>query len=264
MKIKKLIASVICIVLVSVFIVGCGSASYDIIEENGAMYLELHNVKSSSQGDVATGLLFESVAELQERVMSSDLSEQELGHIKSFFSKSKDGKIIVPNMNVLQEPSIPQGLFVKERVEWRGQSFDVSLDADKTFSDSFYGFFTYGTKTVYNNYKESAIATDGHFIHSVENMEERNAKATIFSTGISKLKHVEYTIKDGDTTLDVVECYRLQTANGYECSDTIPYRVYIFGVTGVHYYYFSLSDLGFRPSVEWLSSFGVKDVTASD
>lgn len=264
MKIKKLMFFAICVVLVCVFIVGCGSASYDVVEEGGAMYLDLHNVRSSSTGDVATGLPFESVAELQERVLFNKLSEEELCHISTYFSKSKNGKIAVLNMNSLQEPVLPQGLTIKNNVEWRGQYIDISLDADETYSDSFYGHYVYCTKTVYDNFRKTALDIQDHFVYSVENIEDRNAKVTVFSTGTTTLKDVEYTIKYSDTTLNIVERYRLQTTSDLECSDTIPYRVYVFGVTGEHYYYYSFNYLGIRPSVEWLLSLGVRDVGATE
>lgn len=261
MKIIRLIALILCIVVAASVLFGC-AASYEIATENGAMYLELHHVgrPDRSVGAVILGLGFESVEELCERVTSYALTEQELDYINDSFGKDEDGRVPILNMDTLQRPSVPGDMIAQESLKWYGDFYELRLDTDESYPTEASGAFTYCSKSEWETRKKWAYSIgEDTFKPSYEFTDGK--KIVKYSAGQSTFMQIEYTLKDGDTTRYILEEYRLKTTGDSPCSDTIPYQVHIFGVTGDHYYIYSFDDLGVHPSVEWLSSFGVKDVT---
>ena len=97
----------------------------------------------------------------------------------------------------------------------------------------------------------------------IETVETKERDATIYlhTTSAGKFKRVEYTIVTAEGKIFVAENYRLETIHATDpVSDVIPYVIELHGDFGDRYFNCTMFNFTERPSVEWLSSFGLTEV----
>jgi hypothetical protein len=97
----------------------------------------------------------------------------------------------------------------------------------------------------------------------VEEIKDRNATEYRYTTDTAKLKTLSYTIKTDDVELIVDETYVLAYFPGgdlFTPSETLPLDIRIYGKDSNGFFEVYFNKLAERPSVEWLSSFGLIEV----
>lgn len=97
---------------------------YSITEEGGSYYLNFSdgNEPPEEYSSQIAGLLFDSLAEMQDAFINKKLTESQINQIKDKFSKDSQGRIQICDMNRLKQPALPSDLETG-MVELTGQSY---------------------------------------------------------------------------------------------------------------------------------------------
>lgn len=99
---------------------------------------------------------------------------------------------------------------------------------------------------------------------SQEEEPERDAIVYHYWTGVATQKKIHYKIVDGSKTIYIQEEYNLSVHDNITpISETVPYGINFWGMDNGAYFYGVILDSMERPSVEWLSSFGLEPYISS-
>lgn len=239
------------------------SRDYDIINKGGKCYISFRPVEEteaeSNKGDayvsaVIIGPTFSSVVEMKNDIENNNLSEQELYTIRTHYAK--DGLWEICDLDNLYDARLPGETSIKQ-IALRGKSYSFTLenyiaascfincldeaDYNKAFEEEYLGF---------PNEHEEVIWE--------EQTEDRNATIKYFRTEAGVFKRLEYTLQQDGRMLYVIEEYILSFYTGSKpTSDTIPRTVTVYGEENGGYYKVWVLEPVERPSVEWITSFGL-------
>ena len=91
-----------------------------------------------------------------------------------------------------------------------------------------------------------------------EKSHDPDGTQIFFKAGEGDAKVVKYEIREENRTVYVAELYSLTSYSGtLETSSTVPSRIYMFTEEHGALVHITIHNPTERPSVEWLSSFGV-------
>jgi hypothetical protein len=263
-------------VLVLTILLGCSvektpiskcDLPYEIIKENGISYLDLDDNSSETKiedtaGDAAGSFVgysisFESPGELINDIKLGNFTEDELEALNHFPTDAL-GRVQVCNLEKFIVPSVPSSIELKH-IFWNGTYFMHVLRGKDNDTVCHMKTFTY------DQYEEEVdLAKNFHTrttckVHSVVTEEDRNATVTRFTNLLDKeCKRIYYTITVGDKTLHISENYTLG-----DTADVLD-NVQICGSDNGEYFYYMLDSLSERPSVEWLSKFGLREYVETE
>lgn len=251
---------------------------YSITEEDGSYYLNFSDGNEPPEwySSQEAGLLFDSLTEMQNVFLNNKLTEDQICQIKDSFSKDSQGRIQICDMNHLQQPVLSSDLALG-MVELTGQNYAFfvnSIHTDSVSSDSPIlsagSYFQCLTKESYDSIFERKYEDffEQKTVHLTSTTEgpDRNSTVYDYYTNSAELRQIRYVLTVGSKTLYIDEGYRLNIVDDLlPVSDTVPSRIEIFGCDNGRYFHVYLSGFSERPSVEWLSSFGLTDfVKAND
>ena len=215
------------------------------------------SIKKEPSGLVRGSVIFDSLREMKDSVINGKLTEEQLMTVASF-EKNEDGSIKICDMQKLYAPKAPAG-FEVSKVTWSGETYAFILQ-----NNGIAVSLTYLTEDGYNaKYEESKSFADNKNItvQKTENIAERNAVATYYTTSVASIKKLTYDIKIDDTVLHIEEEYILEIKNNVlETSETVPHDISVYGENkenGTRFFVY-VSDLAERPSIEWLSCFDME------
>ena len=251
------------IIIVGIFVLlcltGCSTSNadmpYDITQENGDYYLIMKETlddnsgSTSSEITVAPAITFGSVAEMKHDIQTGNFTEFELEQL-SRFTKDEAGRIKICNLDNLYAPQFPATLS-EYRVIWDGES---------------YAFFITGTGGQINILSKESFDAEVDSQNDFEKNtkfkilgksveSDRNATVYTYYDHRSKhqMKRVFYTISGDSGIMYADELYDLTL------SDTLPISVRTIGSDNGVYFRVVFSQPKERPSVEWLSQFGLRE-----
>ena len=198
---------------------------------------------------------FTSIGQMQQEIITGPISKHELFAL-CLPSQSENGEIEICNPNKLYECTAPDE-FDLEYITWYRTDYTFYLAGDNANSlISCYDEESY-TASFNNHYKE-------FLLDSPETLTKQtwtpNRFATVYycNTGVAKLKYICYEISAGHKKMYIQEEYVLERQKGdVPVSDKVPNYVQFWGVEKGGYFEGLLYDLTERPSVEWLSQFGL-------
>lgn len=266
------------IALLTVFLTlaGCGKQSlntrvitsnedYSIVTDGDGYYLVFdensENANDITASEVAPTLSFKSIVEMKEKVLGGQLSEEEIS-ILGQFAKNDADKIKVCDFNNLFDAVIPKNAAVKE-VNWSGGEryvFDIDF-ADMEGNASLRVHTEESYQSVFETY-HTGLSNNGN-LHITE-IEDRNATEYSYTTATAKCKTVSYVLHSNGFELLVDETYVLEInddlKNLISTSETVPVDIRILGTNENGWFEVYLYSLTERPSVEWLSAFGLVKV----
>lgn len=277
MKIFKATKLIPFVLMTIVFFTGCSSSEqkwediqtdlYTITNSEGGIYLNFQEGNDSAStgeesGSVCGDLTFESLGEMRRVFKNGELTESQIEIIKNAFLKDDKG-ILLCNFDRLYEPTVPIGISGKSviysgREEYAFMLTDSNSGMTVTFMNHSSDVYARRYASEYKNF------LDNDRIEFIRKETESNRNATVYyyRTGVVEQKGVQYTIRTSGKTLHVYEEYLLKLYNpdlpSLRVSDTIPFRIRIFGQQGDTYFEVYCSRPETRPTVEWLSSFGLK------
>ena len=205
---------------------------------------------------IAEPVSFPTVDMLKDRVLNYKLTEDELKRLYLLYGDPQD-RIVLYDLYALTDPSLPIGIS------------DVQVNCGPDFSIFFalpleragsYHILTADTYTElsreYNGPPSYASVKETY----VE--EERNATVYDYVTAAEGMyRQMSYTVVKNGTEYKIVEKYNISvTLSVHPVSETIPYAVNVYYESGGQYYLLSISSPAERPSVEWLTAFGVAHI----
>ena len=272
---KRLIAFA-CVVAVMLSICGCGNTKEKTLEEaspcvlkkeNGKFYLYFseESMENANLNNVNTQIAirsptFSSVAELKTAVETGNFSKENLAILQD---RAINRSLEIADPGKFYDAILPTGLET-EKIVWGFTYYGVNIN---------WGTNKFGTGAVvidmegdyhdaefersFVNYKSGAKTPISDRI-----IEDRNAREFIYTVTTGKYKMLLYQIENGDRLLYVRELYCLdynepEYLSGY-MSETIPRSIRIFCKEEDVSWFAYFSNFEERPSIEWLTSFGVK------
>ncbi len=272
---KKHLIVTCCVLLLVSFLISCGAnekknfitdtdAGYEIEESDGKFYLVITDdaYKSTiNESQTEPYLSFSSVSEMKDKILSGKLTENEIAKM-STFSKNSDKKIEVMDFKKVYEPIFPSDIIWDGSVKWYGKYYHPSFVKSDKFM---YMTFSVQTSDIYQDSlqrsKDSIHNNDLVTITDTVQTEERNATVYHYTTSSGEFKSIEYVIETENGKIFVMEDYRLTTNNkDLPTSDTIPSSIDLYGDFGDRYFDCFITGLTERPSLAWLSCFGLDEI----
>lgn len=198
---------------------------------------------------------FTSIAEMRHGIIAGPLSESELASL-AYKASNTEGEIVICDPDELYECTTPEE-FDLEYISWYGRYYAFQLTGET--SDGGVTCFdqeTYSKDFQYNyqDFLTNSLIT----VTEQTNTPDRSATVYYCKTRVAKLKYICYEISVGNKKMYVQEEYLLESQNSdYPVSDHIPSSIQFWGTENGVYFYGYLYDLTERPSVQWLSQFGL-------
>ena len=172
--------------------------------------------------------------------------------------RKNDGILEICDLDSLCDVRMPQGMTL-HHVTWEGSSY--SFDLRNQFTSSCYVICR--GKEDYDDcfqryYANCPYSKDLAYDFREEKSYDPEGTQIFYKTGAGDFKVVKYEIREENRILYVSEEYHLTSYSGtLETSTTVPYRIHMFTEENGTFVTVSIYEPTERPSVEWLSSFGV-------
>ena len=239
---------------------------YSIHVENGEYFLVFKDHFEVADGDetdeqkLARSIRFETIEEMKNDFETGNFSEREL-EIISEWREEDEEKVQICNLSSLYTARCPSDLTVSSIGWYGGDGYLIIMRAD---ADGPKAQMSYGVTPEYNEEQ----------IEFYSNYEEENPritvkavsfdlerKATIYEYLTSderEYKLIVYSIGEGSEMPYVVETYNVMS------NDEVPSSIKIYGQEQGKYFWLDITNLQERPSVEWLSQFGLKEYVETE
>lgn len=257
---KILCTLVLFIILLT--LVGCSkptpedSRPYDIIQEGSEYFLLLRAPIPSQPNhtiDPRPEIIFSSFDELRADIQTANFTQRERSTLHQFGRASLERfEQKIPIFNHIYVPILPESAQIKEII-WHGRSYSVNINCDQAQTVSYYPFVTQAeyqeTVDYYQNFETNAEID----ITSTSFDSERSATVYDYTTAYgSHRRFVYYSAANKGTEYHIAESYDSPEA-------TVPTEIDIYANKNGRYFFITLSGLTVRPSVEWLTSFGIAE-----
>ena len=254
-------------------------APYELKEENGKYYMHFSDeyLKSIASGDAlvpdgssqilapSKTLKFSTVSEMRIAFESGAFSDENLAALAR---RAVDGTVEIPDPNKLLAPDLPAGINVKG--VWSNLTYyDIAISSSYNCESEncHYDYFKIDFEgEQYKDYFEYYIVnykTGAKTIISEKTIEDRNAIELVYTNSTGRYKKLLYQLESNGRTLHIAELYVMEHTSPdlhHYMSDTIPTNIKIFCEEDGVSWFVDLEAFAERPSVEWLSSFGVKEI----
>lgn len=256
----KIIFSII--LLLSVM-TGCVSDNgYVLYEQNGQQYIYLENAQDAENPTEQIALEhihFSSFEEMVSDITTGNFSEMELWQIMVntlYYTDSRNGSLPVCELNTFWEP-IYTDTYSRGDILWTGPEYEfIMKGTDGSTVHVVPGIYSKRNLELYTqpmtNYAAYADRL-GWIITDIQTDTERNADVYFAENSYIHFKAIVYHITKGDVTYYVYENYQI------EKSTSVPEFIDMVVVNGENWMLFKFYDLTERPSLEFLSSFGMQE-----
>lgn len=245
---------------------------YSVYEQNGSYYLDifgysdmLKEIENSEMAALvkAPWVDFSSVAEMKQAIESGNIPESTL---LGFITVQQDGTPIeICDLNNLYDITMPTDVSFEE-VTWYGSHYVFDF-----LRNEMYGYLQVIDQ---QNYEREYANLDinnwsaPQTIISEETVKDRNATVVRYRNDTGEYKIINYQIETESGMMYVSEHYSLgfsfHLSGDPEPSETIPDTIDFCGTSGDAYFHGWMSDFSERPSVQWLSEFGVVEYETTD
>lgn len=229
------------------------TSMYYITSEDGQYTLTLKTPLSVLGSCCSTSVYpkFTSISEMQQGIIRGPLSEYELCSL----SRGATG-IEICDPNHLYEFTAPDEFDLKY-IAWRGKSYDCHLMGETAWG----GIDCYNkedyTESFNNGYKDF-LSNPNITITEQINSSDRLATVYYGHTAVAEEKFVCYELRVGDKKMYIQEEYLLKIEDGrLPVSSEVPSCIHFWGTENGGYFHGLFHDFTQRPSVRWLSQFGI-------
>lgn len=254
---------VLCLICATVLCcTACGKKPYDIIEVDGKHYMSFNTylLGESAISDIGryagVSLQFTSIAQMKKKFESGAFNDNEL-HALQLKCMANFGTVEICDLDNLYDVRMPEDVTLRQ-VNWEGIRYSFSLDSQ------FAASCTVGCETSKNyshllltEYELAPYNTNGYDFQEVKSYDPDGIQL-FYRTDHAEYKIIKYEIHDENRTLYVTESYRLVSyKNISKTSSTVPHLIYMLTEENGAFVSVRIYDPIERPSVEWLSSFGL-------
>ena len=191
---------------------------------------------------------FASVREMKQGILKGEFSVNQLYSL-SLNPRNADGSLKLFDLDAMYDVRLPEEYSLKH-VAWKGNTYEF----DFTSEIGTHGYVNYCDKSSYDKAFQEKYYDflEDQYVGSEWHLEDRNATVTRYTNRTGAYACVRYVIENEGWTVHVLETYK----DGY-LEDAAPVSINLFGTNGSEYFDSWVSDLTSRPSVEWISSFGL-------
>jgi len=230
---------------------------YTLFWEGEKCYMQGHPGNSSNafEGDAlgkAYYPTFSSLSEMQQKLKTGDLAPEEIAELMRYAPKNTN-IVEICNINKLYEAMYPENIEV-EYIMFTGRGYTYEL------GNGTIGYIHYLCQDDYESLFEDeynfTIGGPGFTVLSVEQVADRNAEVLRYDNGIlgMECRRVRYTNETDHGTQYVLEVYEGDTLSS----------VNIYGMSNGAYYSVFVHAPEERPSLEWISSFGLREYVEAE
>ena len=248
----------ICLLIIAVlFISGCSSSGYQLLNKDGNYYILLDSqTESGSDMELFARptITFSSFKEMRSDILTGNFTNAELQQL-SLFQKDDSGAVRICNIDKLYEPTYPSD-FDTLSIKWHGYYYNYELFGNSFPNGLNMDLIPEKRYTI----NEDPIAyysnnlTNGASITSVTKTSDRNATIIEYTTPDNRpIQVVWYRIETDSKTILVYETYDPSKA-----TDSL-LHVELYGAQAGQYFEFFYLNPPERPSLEWLSQFGIRE-----
>ena len=230
------------------------NTDYSLSVVDGRNYLNFDG-GNASYSSIKGIVYFETVDAMVTAIRTNSLSPAQCETIRNSFPKDENGIRIV-DLDHVYDAALPDEL-ISRGVIWEGPSYLFPFDDENNVTGYLNVLSPEDYATVFAKEYAEFFNREQITVTSRYHTEERNAEIILYSTDSADLKRIRYTLPNGVT---VDEKYVLTSRSGLlETSPTVPAFIWLyyesesFCFTGVIY------GLTERPTVEWLSRFGLTE-----
>ena len=241
---------------------------YKMYTEDGKWYIEFKRAADEEEGDTLshnsiaiTYPKFESATDFANMLKRGNIPDE---YIEPLRYISKNNVLEICDPNKICDLKMPNSL-VYEHISWYGDMYHFSIKKEEFRGYvECYDFDQDQYNQKYEEYRN--FPNENHTVTSDIAVEDRNARIVYSYTSTCEQKNILYKITAGKSEIYVIEEYVIQSLDEELTdlfnivSDTIPYSITILGSDGTNYWYGWFMGFEERPSVEWLSSFGLKPI----
>lgn len=191
-------------------------------------------------------------------IKTGNFTAEELGKI-SKFAKDENGRVFICNLSNMYTASCPSDMEMTSVTWYGGDAYCFYLSADgdgPTGSVDFKSQKRYEEDiNFYCNLEEETPLE----VTAVGSEPERNATSYEMIDKLDRaIKFVIYKTGEGDAALNIVEHYCLEE------NSSIPSYIIILGQENGKCFEVIVKNLQERPSVEWLSQFGIREYVETE
>ena len=220
----------------------------------------LHYTKERSNiGNCLGSLLFGSLDELIDKIRNNRFEEREHNVIRTAFRRDENG-VLLFDLDHPFYPVLPHGMVVNA-VGWDGLTYSFSISEAGGDGSGMFAYLHVLPRDVYlqtfEREYETLLDREQITVTSRTRTEDRNAEVVLFSTSSADQQLIRYTLPNG---VIVDERYVLKSNTSLlKASELIPQRIHLYYESERCCFTVSFFGLTERPSVEWLSRFGVTE-----
>ena len=225
---------------------------------SGQYYLHYTKERSNILNDLGS-LSFGSLDELIDKIRNNRFEEREHNVIRTAFRRDENG-VLLFDLDHPFYPVLPHGMVVNE-VGWNGLTYSFGIseaggDGSGTFAYLHVLPRDVDSQTFEREY-ETLLDREQITVTSRTRTEDRNAEIVLFSTSSADQQRIRYTLPNG---VIVDEQYVLKSYTSLlKASALIPQMIHLYYESERCCFTVSIFGLTERPSVEWLSRFGLSE-----
>ena len=225
------------------------NTDYSLSVVDGRNYLNFDggNAASSSIKDT---VYFETVDAMVTAIRTNSLSPDQCETIRNSFPQDENGIRIV-DLDHVFDAALPDEL-ISRGVIWEGPSYAFEFDDENGVSGNLRVLTKEDYETLYADQYTAFFDRAGITVLSRGNVADRNAEVVLYEAQDGTRRAIRYALANGVT---VVETYFAPGGT----SSAIPVTVELYGETDAAAFYAELYELTERPTVEWLSRFGLTE-----
>lgn len=225
-------------------------------------YLNFNESHKATSAEISAcyeaGITFESLTDFKDKLINGKLTASEQITMQAAFPKDENG-ILMCDLTQLYEPVLPDGTTLSSYVYWLGGN-SISFAFTK-------GYVHFLSEKAYNSlvaqeYTNAPNTTNYTITATYEGTYDSAPCEWIeFTIQGSQFRTCRMEITVNEQVFYAVLIYAItteETANAESSTEPLPFSVAVFSEVNNQYFQVSLISPSFHPTVEWLTSFGVK------
>ena len=225
------------------------NTDYSLSVVDGRNYLNFDG-GNASYSSIKGTVYFETVDAMVTAIRTNSLSPAQCETIRNSFPQDENGIRIV-DLDHVFGAALPDEL-ISRGVVWEGPSYAFEFDDENGVSGNLRVLTKEDYETLYADQYTAFFDRAGITVLSRGNVADRNAEVVLYEAQDGTRRAIRYALANGVT---VVETYFAPGGT----SSAIPVTVELYGETDAAAFYAELYELTDRPTVEWLSRFGLTE-----
>lgn len=274
---KKTLSLIISLIFIITCFTSCGpepyggdNERYDLVTIDGQDYLvikdeimpKIKEIEDNTyyHGDwiLAAGD-YDTVEEFVDTVKNGKLSDEDLARIKNLLENDSNG-ILICDFENIQATRVPDGYVLRD-VYWNGELYEYYLYAPDPGNNSSCIYWVFDNRELY---ERNTVDTEAEYVENnseyITEVKKVDNRTEYYCKGEKiKWKTVWYTITQGESVIQVQEKYKAIENDGDSSSEEVPEYIDLYGSKEGVYFYISITKPLEKPTVEWLSQFGIED-----